>query len=191
MSVLSAKHQETVKYDRDAVFRCALRYGLLGILISVPLAAIGIVFLGVPGPERLRLMAEIDPGMNAPHIASNMFSHAMHLLGLWTFAVPVVVSILLLRSAGLARVSDLRAPIWFSHAYRLMCFGGIVSWLPLVLPVSIVFAIRTSGGTAKDLAFHLSMVLALSFLPFLYYVVLWRIRRIYRQLPDVAEVVDD
>jgi hypothetical protein len=187
MSTLSAEQQKTVKYDRDAVFRCALRYGLLGVLISVPLAAIGFLHLGIPGPERLRLMAEIDPGMNAPHIASNMLSHAMHLLGLWTFAVPVVVSILLLRSAGLARVSDLRAPIWFSRAYRLMYFGGIVSWLPLVLPVSIIFSIRTSGGTAKDLPF----VLAVSSLPFLYYVVLWRIRRVYGRLPDVAEAVDD
>lgn len=181
MSVLSAEVEKTLKYDRDAVFRCTLGYGLIGILISAPVGVVGFVALGIPGPERLVIEAAIEPTMDGPPIPANMFSHAVHLFGLWTIGLPIIVSVLLLYSAWLAHRNSLRALIWFSNAYKFMRMGGIFSGLPLIPVLGIWIAYRA------DWEWGAFIVPAISFLPALYYVALWRISRVYDQLSTAAD----
>lgn len=179
MSIVDSGLQPVLKFDRDVIFKCSIRYGLLGFMISVPVGVVAISFVGTPGPV-------IRTG--APFAIPFLY-HILHLLSIWTFAVPIIVSTLLLLSAWLSHWSNVRASIWFSYAYRLMRMGGIFSLVPVLaltaLPAAVYFCIEIALDLQRTPTAGMVLAagfLALSVLPIIYYVVQFRIRRVIDRL---------
>jgi hypothetical protein len=166
--------------DFKTIFRCSLGYGLVGALVSVPLAiwAFSHLFSWVANAV-----------LNDDILLSAVFI-SICLLIAWTFVVPVIASALLILAARLAGRGDPGTPDRFSKACKFVQMGGIFS-------VFVVGGVPLSVGLTLWIIHETQMTFGvigvvyipfgLSFLAIAYYVVQVRIRRVHDRLDRISE----
>ena len=170
-------------FDFKAIFRCSLGYGLVGTLVSVPMA--------------IWAFSHIFPWIASAALNDDILFSAVFisicLFIAWTFVVPAIASALLIRTARLAGRGDPRTPDRFSKAYKFVRMGGIFSGISVSavcgIPLSVGFTLWIIRET--QMTFEVIGVVyipfGLSFLALAYYFVQVRIRRVHDRLDEIAE----
>jgi hypothetical protein len=153
-----------------------MRYGLILVSLSVPFLcaatlALGTIVVAIPGRSEFGTIQALV-------VSGFLF---------WTFLVPLVVGIQLIRAAQSAETENIN----LLHAYRLMRLGSIFSLMPFFAvvagPVSVWLAVLSLAGkgygNAADYVIGTGLVLAA--LSIGYYVLLRKLRRLRRHLSSI------
>ena len=102
--------------------RACIRYGIVGAIVGVPFAVMGIGFGG-----GLVVGAVVD-GARLPWFFTVMIGTFI----LWTFVIPAVVSLFLLSAAWSVGTGRTSGPRRFLRAYGLMRAGCVFSFMPFL-----------------------------------------------------------
>lgn len=158
--------------------RVCVRYGILGAIVGVPFAVIGIGFGG-----GLAVGAVVDAA-RPPWFFTVMIGAFV----LWTFVIPAVVSLFLLSAAWSIRTGRTSGPGRFLRAYGLMRLGCVFSFMPFLVLAGIWWSgLMVSGIVLREGHWPASMELpfivwSLTALAVGYYMAFFRLRRIRDKL---------
>ena len=156
--------------DGGVLYQISLRYGLICTSISVPFTYLGLIILPTLAPKT----------SDYPSIGTFFVPLAVILVLVWTFAVPVIVSVFLLMTGRKVRNGDASATTKFIQAYKLMQVGGVLSLMPffvLGIPAGFIWSVFTAiGMTSPSNASSTGGVLfGVGILSVIYYWVFFRI----------------